>query len=347
VSPKRLMRSVQSALAVTVVVAVVGVASTSALAEPTPPSNQSDAVKQLSDLSRQAEQLTEAYKKAQDDEDAKKADLNRANADAARAEQAVKQALADEEQYRGQVDQLTHASYEGARLSKLSALLTSTNPEDFLDRASALDALAKDNDDVIKRFQAAVDQAQTAQQQTQDARARAAQAEADANRLLGDIAAKQAAMNAQITKVKAQFNSLSGADKAALAGGNTRVGLLGGSGAAIAAVNAALSKQGVPYVWGATGPNSFDCSGLTQWAYKQAGVSIPRSTYSQVTIGTSVSEANLKPGDLMFFYSDYSHEGMYIGNGNMVHAPQSGEDVKVMPYKYMGEKPSAIRRVVG
>jgi peptidoglycan DL-endopeptidase CwlO len=346
VSPKRLQRSVQSALAATVVVSTVGMVSTSALADPPPPGNASDALKQLSDLSHQAEQVTEAYKKAQDDEAAKRADLDRANADAARAEQAIKQAQADEEQYRGQVDQLTHASYEGARLSKLSALLTSTDPDQFLDRASALDALAKDNKDVIARFQAAVDQAKTAEKQTQDARARAAQAETDANRLVGEIAAKQTAMNAQVAKAKQQYNSLSGADKATLSG-TTHVGLLGGSGAAISAVNAALSKQGDPYVWGATGPNSFDCSGLTQWAYKQAGVSLPRSTYSQVAVGTSVSEANLQPGDLMFFYSDYSHEGIYIGNGNMVHAPQSGESVKVMPYKYMGTKPSAIRRVAG
>jgi peptidoglycan DL-endopeptidase CwlO len=328
------------------VVSAVGVTTTSALADPPPPTNASDALKQLSDLSHQAEQLTEAYKKAQDDEAAKRADLDRANGDAARADQAVAQAQADEEKYRGQVDQLTHASYEGARLNKLSALLTSTDPTEFLDRASALDALAKDNDDVITHFQAAADQARQAAKQAQDARARAAQAEADAARLLKDIGAKQAAMNAQVAKVKQQYNNLSGADKAALSSGNTHVGLLGGSGAAVTAVNAALSKQGDPYVWGATGPNSFDCSGLMQWAYKQAGISLPRSTYSQVNVGTSVSAANLQPGDLLFFYSDYSHVGMYIGNGNVVHAPQTGEDVKVTPYKYIGQ-PTAIRRVAG
>jgi cell wall-associated NlpC family hydrolase len=335
----------QSALAAAVVVSAVGATTTSALADPPPPSTASDALKQLSDLSHQAEQITEAYKKAQDDEAAKRADLDRANADAAHADQLVKQAEAAEDQSRGQVDTLTHASYEGARLNKLSALLTSTNPDDFLDRASALDALAKDNNDVISRFQAAADQAKQAAKQAQDARARAAQAEADANRLLSDIGAKQAAMNAQIAKVKQQYNSLSGAEKASLSGG-THVGLLGGSGAAITAVNAALGKQGDPYVWGATGPNSFDCSGLMQWAYKQAGISLPRSTYSQVNVGTSVSASNLQPGDLVFFYSDYSHVGMYIGNGNVVHAPQTGETVKVTQYKYIGQ-PTAIRRVAG
>lgn len=345
-SQQRWKRSVQSALAATVVVSAVGVTTTSALADPPPPSNASDALNQLNDLSHQAEQLTEAYKKAQDDEAAKQAALNQANADAAHADQMVKQAQTAEEQYRGQVDQLTHASYEGARLNKLSALLTSSTPDDFLNRASALDALAKDNNDVITRFQAATDQANQAAKQAQDARARAAQAEADAQRLLSDISAKQNAMNAQIVKVKAQYNSLSGADKAILAGGSTHVGLLGGSGAAIEAVNAALSKQGDPYVWGATGPSSFDCSGLMQWAYKQAGISLPRSTYSQVDVGTSVSASNLQPGDLLFFYSDYSHVAMYIGNGNVVHAPQTGETVKVIPYKYIGQ-PTAIRRVAG
>lgn len=335
----------QSALAATVVVSAVGVTSTSALADPPPPATLSDALKQYNDLSRQAEQVNEQYKKAQDDEQAKRADLDRANADEARAEQQVNQAQAAEEQTRGQVDQLTHASYEGARLTKLSALLTSNNPSDFLDRASALDALAKDNNDVVTRFQQATDQAKAAQKQADDARARATQAEADAKQLVNDIGAKKAQLQDQINKVQQQKAKLSSSDLASLSG-TTHIGLLGGSGAAITAVNAALGKQGDPYVWGATGPNSFDCSGLMQWAYKQAGINLPRSTYSQVAVGTPVSVSNLQPGDLVFFYSDYSHVGMYVGNGQVVHAPETGETVKVTQYKYIGN-PTAIRRVAG
>ncbi|MDI9915491.1 C40 family peptidase [Rhodococcus sp. IEGM 1379] len=92
------------------------------------------------------------------------------------------------------------------------------------------------------------------------------------------------------------------------------------------ALAAAESKIGSPYVWGATGPSSFDCSGLTQWAYGQAGVSIPRTTYAQESGGVPVSRADLRPGDLVLFYGA-DHIGIYAGNGQVVHAPTSGQSV--------------------
>jgi cell wall-associated NlpC family hydrolase len=105
--------------------------------------------------------------------------------------------------------------------------------------------------------------------------------------------------------------------------------------AAQAAVNTALAQQGKPYVWGGAGPNSFDCSGLTQYAYAAAGVSLPHSSSMQATVGIPVSRAQLLPGDLIFFYSPIGHVGMYIGNGLMVHAPTTGDVVKVVPVDYM------------
>jgi cell wall-associated NlpC family hydrolase len=102
------------------------------------------------------------------------------------------------------------------------------------------------------------------------------------------------------------------------------------NGAAQKAIDTALAQVGDPYSWGATGPNAFDCSGLTSFSYKAAGVTIPRTSKAQSTFGTPVSKANLQPGDLVFFYSPVSHVGMYIGNGQMVHAPSSGSTVKVV-----------------
>ncbi|AWK71735.1 hydrolase [Rhodococcus oxybenzonivorans] len=100
------------------------------------------------------------------------------------------------------------------------------------------------------------------------------------------------------------------------------------------ALTAAQSKIGSPYVWGATGPNAFDCSGLMQWAYKQAGVSIPRTTYDQVNGGAPVAKGNLQPGDLVMFYGA-SHVGMFAGNGMVVHAPSAGQPVKQAPLDSM------------
>ncbi len=313
--------------------------------DPQPPNNASDASKQLQALSGQAEVLTEQYKKAQDDRAARQADVDRATADIAQAEKAGTQARAEEERFRGEADRFTHAAFQGAQMNQMSALLVSKSPREYLDRASAVEVLAKDRDDVVQRLATATAQATASQRQAEDARNRAAQAEADAGRIEGEMAGKKAAMDAQIAKAKQQYNSLSAKEKAALNGGDDTAGLVGGSGAAIAAVNAALGKQGSPYVWGATGPSEFDCSGLTQWAYKQVGISLPRSTYSQQNVGQSVSESDLRPGDLMFFNGS-EHEGIYIGGGKVVHAPTEGENVKVTTYKYIGSV-NAIRRVAG
>lgn len=95
------------------------------------------------------------------------------------------------------------------------------------------------------------------------------------------------------------------------------------------AMQNALGKLGTPYRWGAAGPSAFDCSGLTSWAFKQAGVSLPRTSRAQATVGTPVAKANLQPGDLVFFYKPVSHVGIYIGNGQVVHASTSGQPVKI------------------
>jgi cell wall-associated NlpC family hydrolase len=113
--------------------------------------------------------------------------------------------------------------------------------------------------------------------------------------------------------------------------------------AAQVAVDTALAQQGKPYVWGGAGPDSFDCSGLTQYAYAAAGISLPHSSSMQSTLGAPVAYADLQPGDLVFFYSPVSHVGMYIGNGQMVHAGTSGDVVKVIDLAYMPDFNSARR----
>ncbi len=107
-----------------------------------------------------------------------------------------------------------------------------------------------------------------------------------------------------------------------------------------------MAQRGKPYVWAASGPGSFDCSGLTQYAYEAAGISLPHSSRMQSQMGTAVSRADLQPGDLVFFYSPVSHVGIYIGNGQMVHAPTSGDVVKVAAIDSMGGY-SGARRIAG
>ncbi|MET8225760.1 NlpC/P60 family protein [Streptomyces sp. NPDC005301] len=110
------------------------------------------------------------------------------------------------------------------------------------------------------------------------------------------------------------------------------------------AIAFARAQVGEPYVWGATGPDSYDCSGLTQAAWKAAGVSLPRTTWDQVDAGTTVPLSDIKPGDLVFFYDDISHVGLYIGNGMMIHAPKPGAYVREESIYYDGT--SSIHSVV-
>ncbi|MBA6433552.1 C40 family peptidase [Streptomyces sp. GMR22] len=100
-------------------------------------------------------------------------------------------------------------------------------------------------------------------------------------------------------------------------------------GRAARAVSYAYAALGKPYVWGATGPHGYDCSGLTQAAWRAAGVALPRTTYTQINAGQRVTRDQLAPGDLVFFYSGISHVGLYIGGGRMIHAPHPGAPVRL------------------
>lgn len=342
-----LKRSMRGALTATAVATAVTVSSAPALADPEPPDTASEAVQQLRDLSHKAEKLTEKYKRAQDDHEARLADLERAKKAASQAERLADEARAEEEKFRAKVDRLTSSAYQGARLNNLSALLVSESPKTFLDRAATIDELAQDNQEAISALAAATRKAEEQEQRAQHERERAARAEADAARIKDEIARKKEAMEEQVAEVRDQLDELTQSERESVSGGgSTDYEFQGGSGAAAAAVQSALGKQGSPYVYGADGPNRFDCSGLMYWAYNQAGVSIPRSSSAQANTGKPVSASELKPGDLIFYYSPVSHVSMYVGNGNAVHAPTSGSVVKVVPYDDIAPI-NRMRRVAG
>jgi cell wall-associated NlpC family hydrolase len=104
-----------------------------------------------------------------------------------------------------------------------------------------------------------------------------------------------------------------------------------GSSVGAAALREALTQQGKPYVWGAAGPNAYDCSGLVTWAFKQVGTNLPRVAEMQSAVGTPVSPAQLQPGDLVFFYTPVSHVGIYVGGGEVLHASEPGVPIRIAP----------------
>ncbi|HJT02313.1 MAG TPA: NlpC/P60 family protein [Pseudonocardiaceae bacterium] len=321
-------------MAIAALAGLVTLIPTPATADPQPPGDAPAAVRPLAELSRQAEMLTERWNYARDQVNARHADLERATADATAAAAALERARTVEDQYRGQVDRLTNASFQGARLNRLTALLVSRSPEEFLDQMSALDILAVDSKQALDRLTGAVAQAQQAERSANDAATRASQAERDAARLEGDLTRSRIDMDRQIQVVKQRLARLSQQERAAYTSvGDIRFPInLVGTGTAIQATRAALSKQGSPYVWGGGGPATFDCSGLVKWAFAQAGVpGLPHSAQEQARMGRSVSQSELQPGDLIALYSPITHIGMYVGGGRYVNAPQSGDVVKVSP----------------
>ncbi|MEV5989619.1 NlpC/P60 family protein [Streptomyces sp. NPDC052051] len=176
----------------------------------------------------------------------------------------------------------------------------------------------------------------------------------EAQRKAQELAKQQAAQREEAEKAAQEKQSSSGSsgssDSSAGSGstgsGSSGTGSSGSTSTTKAekALSFARSQIGKPYVWGATGPDSYDCSGLTQASWKAAGVSLPRTTWDQVKVGTTVSIANAQPGDLIFFYDDISHVGLYIGDGMMIHAPKPGAYVREESVYYDGT--SAIHSVV-
>jgi cell wall-associated NlpC family hydrolase len=337
VQSQPLRRVVSGALAAVSVITLVTLAQPPATAAPVPvlqaPPTGSDALAQYRDLAAQAEKLNEDLLKAQDDLKAKQGDYDKASADVDAAKSQAAQASANQKKYQAEVDKFAGASFtSGVQLNKLSALLAGTSTQDFLDRSSALEVIATDKNAAMGNLTGAVQQADDATNKATDAAKRAQDARDAAAKLTDDIKVKQKSLNDQITQLEAANKNLSAHDRAAQGDtGSAAPGLKAPTASAQTALNAALSKLGSPYGWGDTGPSSFDCSGLMLWAYQKAGITLPRSSREQSTFGAAVPRDQLQPGDLVFYYSPVSHVGMYVGNGKMVHAPDTGDVVKISP----------------
>ncbi len=221
------------------------------------------------------------------------------------------------------VGQLAAQSYMNGGLSTPLELLTTSTASTLIGRAAFVQELQKENGDQVSQIAEGVAAAQRA-------RASAEQQTQRAKRLTAQMATKRRQAQGKITllnssvfkKAMAVFNQTGNYPNIAIPTANT----IGAQ-----ALRWALTRRGDPYVWGAAGPSSFDCSGLVLWAYAKVGISLPHFTGDQWQMGVHVGRNQLEPGDLVFFYPDIGHVGLYIGNNLMVDAPDFGEDVQVQP----------------
>jgi peptidoglycan DL-endopeptidase CwlO len=329
-------------------VAILGVLVTAVPAQAAPPAAPPATSAQAAELvaarGHQLEVVTEEFNEAREALTAQHAAAEAAAAQLAQATAALGTA---QQQVRG----IARAAYTGDGTGSFRALMTSDSADEFVGRIATLQSIAGHQGAVLQ--EAAVADVAAAQ-----AQATAEQAAAEAQAQFDALAAKQAALQQEIAGYQAAFDSLSaeeqrvaaaghdGAERASRAEREPVVPLgpvVAGTAAAQKAIDIAMGQRGKPYVWAASGPGSFDCSGLTAYAFRAAGISLPHSSRMQAQMGQPVSRDQLQPGDLVFFYSPVSHVGIYIGNGQMVHAPTSGDVVKVAPL--MGGY-SGARRIV-
>jgi cell wall-associated NlpC family hydrolase len=252
------------------------------------------------------------------------------DAAAAAAEQAAA-AQAALAVYEPQLRAIAQSGYTGKSQSRVAAFLTSDSADELVQQMTTLDMIAAHTNAVVGEV--AVAQAAAAQAQVS-----ADQLAATAQAGLAQLEEQRAAVQKEAAGYQADFARLSAAEQTrlttAIAGRSlsapsaTELPLVPGSAAAIA-IQVALSKVGSTYVAGGSGPNTFDCSGLTSFAYAAAGVMLPHSSRAQSTLGRRVERNELQPGDLVFYYSPISHVALYIGNGMIVHARTQGVPLSV------------------
>ncbi|MEV0031014.1 NlpC/P60 family protein [Nocardia sp. NPDC050793] len=326
------------------VLATAVYASGPAIADPVAlPATATEAVQRMVDLSRQSEQLNQQALTVQAELDAKLAVQEEADATLAATTEVADAARAEVRKFQPVIDRTAIAAYQGARTNRLYAVLVSDSPQKLLDQMSTLDVLSAQTTDQLRQFKKATDAAESAESAARAAADAARGAAQKADQARADLERKRSELGGAVAQVVEAWGALSSKDKSALAGspfppGFDRDTLLQGlvPGSGTSALAAGLTRVGDPYVWGATGPSQFDCSGLVQWAFKQVGKNVPRTSSAQASYGTPVDKDDLQPGDVVFFYSDISHVGIYAGNGLMLHASTFGVPVAVAP---MGSTP--------
>ncbi|QOV41099.1 C40 family peptidase [Streptomyces ferrugineus] len=321
----------------TAAAAAVAISSQAANAAPSEKPSKDEVKAKVDKLYEEAEHATEEYNGAKEKQGKLQKEISTIQDNVARGQE-------DLNELRDSMGLAAAAQYRTGSIDSSVQLFLSSDPDDYLDKASTLDQLSAQQVESLKKVQEK--QRELAQQ-----RAEAAEKLKDLSSTRAELGKKKQQVQAKLAEAQKLLNTLTAAEKAALAAAEERASRssaervdLGNtapaSGRAMAAFQAAQSKIGSPYVYGASGPSSFDCSGLTSWAFAQAGVSIPRTSQAQASAGTRIySQSQLKVGDLVLFYGDLHHIGFYAGNGQILHAPRTGtvvryESINNMPFQF-------------
>ncbi|HET7074629.1 MAG TPA: peptidoglycan hydrolase RipC [Mycobacterium sp.] len=364
----------RSALGILASLAVFsGVFAANSLADPA-----DDALAKLSELSRQAEQTTEAMHSAQLDLNDKLAAQQAAEKKHSDDQAAANAAKAQLATFQNAVNKLAAATYMGGRIDGMEAMLTAGSPQGLIDKLAVQRLMATQMRTQMASYRVAGQQAAAAEQASAKSAADAKSAAEQAAAVRASLQSKQSQLQVQIAVVKSQYVTLTPQQRTALADpGQVPAGVPapgapapgapapdalppgapppggqapgdaqppwfmpapppGGGGDRATVVQAALTQVGSAYVWGGAAPGGFDCSGLVMWAFQQAGISLPHSSQALAQGGQPVALSDLQPGDVLTFYSDASHAGIYVGDGMMIHSSTYGVPVRVVPMNSSG-----------
>jgi peptidoglycan DL-endopeptidase CwlO len=314
--------------AATALVLAVGSAPAGAQPPPPPPDTAEEAQERLDEVQREAEVRTEEWHAARDAVEASRRDAERLRAAVEPARTAAEAARAEEEAYWQEVDAVVMSVVDSGRLDQFNVWATSESPQDVLDSSSALEMVGLEHREVLDTL---VELRRTSERLLAEADAAVVRADEATGTL---VAEEQAALTEKqeadqvIAEARQLLDRLTPEQRRAR---DTDDGApttpVTGTGVGVRALAAAKTQIGDEYEYGDEGPDSWDCSGLTSWAFKQVGVTLPRSSRQQALVGTPVAFEDIQPGDLVFYYSPVSHVGIAAGDGKIFDAPTEGQSV--------------------
>jgi cell wall-associated NlpC family hydrolase len=299
-------------------------------------------------LYEEAEVATQKYDGAKDKADKAEQRLNALRDEAARKEDRLNTA-------RDALGSIAAAQYRSGGLDPALQLALSDNPDQYLEGAAFAERAGSRQAEAVARVRKQLREIEqlrgAAHVELASLKSRQTELKSAKKTINGKLDAARQLLSRLTDEQRAQLGDLGAAGGAGSTGSARQrasrsaprdLGPVSSPGSVAApnsraaeAVAYAYGKLGSPYVWGATGPDAFDCSGLAQAAYRAAGISLPRTTYAQINAGRRISRSELLPGDLVFFYSGISHVGIYVGNGQMIHAPNPSAPVRLAPVDEM------------
>ncbi|WP_455432793.1 C40 family peptidase [Streptosporangium soli] len=286
----------------------------------------------LKELSAQVEKLHEQIGTLTEQYNGERVKLDQAKRAATLAQKTLTTSESDLESKRYKASMLAQNAYMMGGLGSALPFNAAADPDAYLDRAATGYAIEQQQGEQVAQVTRAMKAAERAKS---SAKSRAE----EVSKLVSQIESKRDRIRKLVSRAESSLFRKAMQSTGGSSGRRVKIALpVIGKGKAAEAARHALTQQLKPYVWGAEGPNGFDCSGLVMWAYQQVGISLPHYTGDQWTAGTHIPREEMRPGDLVFFYNDLHHVGIYVGGGMMVHAPQTGDVIHIAP---IGNRPFA------